>query len=287
VLRAKSFGLTTEFVEQKGDDFQDTFFEAYSKSFKPVNGSYGILHTEKSDRLAHYWNGNYRFVKEHILRLGKKIVAPQDARQTCFIHSIFDKDIKFVASTGVPGSGKTYLALAAALQLVQRGEYDRIILSVPSEHIGGKDRYGYAPGDLDDKMFNFSRGILDNLTQLVPEMTFSDLKSVKSNFDFVDVQPLYLVRGRNLDRAIVILDEAQNIDLYTMRVLATRITDQSKLVVCGDIYQSDVQYRCQIGLKQSIEKFRNIDYPKPVFAHINLNHSQRGEFSELAWRLLQ
>jgi len=288
VLRARSRNLEIDFQEASDEEeLEDTFFETYSTDVDAVNGSFGILHTNRSDRLVYYWNGHISYVKEHVLKPGRRIIAPQDARQTCFIHSIFDKNIRFVAATGIPGSGKTYLALASALQLVQRGEYDKIILTVPSEHIGGKDRYGYAPGDIEDKMYNFSRGILDNFQSIMPDDVRMDLKFLKSNYDFIDVQPLYLVRGRNLDRSIVILDEGQNTDLYTMRVLATRITDQSKLVVCGDIYQSDVRYRCQIGLKQAIERFRSLKCEQPVFAHINLNHSKRGDFSGLAWKLLQ
>ena len=284
-LLAKAMGAEVKLVEPEELSIEDGFFETYSKEIDAPDGSYGILHAE-SDRLVYVWKDTIKYVNNIILKLGHKtVVVPRGARQTCMAHAILDRDIKLVAATGIPGSGKTFIALASALHLAEHGFVNKVILTVPAEHIGRRDRYGYAPGDMEDKMFHFSRGILDNLNTLRPDLHFKDLKDVQRQLDYVEIQPLYLIRGRNIDNAVIILDEAQNVDVDTMRVLLTRAGENTKIVLCGDVEQRDVlDYN---GLVYTIKAFQHTDVSEPLFAHINLIDTKRGRLCETAWNILK
>ena len=174
----------------------------------------------------------------------KKIYA-RSKNQEKFIDAINNNDLVF--GVGPAGTGKTYLAVAAAVQSLIDNQISRIILSRPAVEAG--ERLGFLPGDLKEKIDPYLRPLYDALNDLMPK------KILESNMDngVIEIAPLAFMRGRTLENAFIILDEAQNTTNMQMKMFVTRLGRNSKMVILGDITQIDLPAGSSSGLKEILK----------------------------------
>ena len=174
----------------------------------------------------------------------KKIYA-RSKNQEKFVDAINNNDLVF--GVGPAGTGKTYLAVAAAVQSLINNQISRIILSRPAVEAG--ERLGFLPGDLKEKIDPYLRPLYDALNDLMPK------KILESNMDngVIEIAPLAFMRGRTLENAFIILDEAQNTTSMQMKMFITRLGRNSKMVILGDITQIDLPAGSSSGLKEILK----------------------------------
>ncbi len=174
----------------------------------------------------------------------KKIYA-RSKNQEKFVDAINNNDLIF--GVGPAGTGKTYLAVAAAVQSLINNQISRIILSRPAVEAG--ERLGFLPGDLKEKIDPYLRPLYDALNDLMPK------KILESNMDngVIEIAPLAFMRGRTLENAFIILDEAQNTTNMQMKMFVTRLGRNSKMVILGDITQIDLPAGNLSGLKEILK----------------------------------
>ncbi|MED5484627.1 MAG: PhoH family protein [Pseudomonadota bacterium] len=174
----------------------------------------------------------------------KKIYA-RSKNQEKFVGAINNNDLVF--GVGPAGTGKTYLAVAAAVQSLINNQISRIILSRPAVEAG--ERLGFLPGDLKEKIDPYLRPLYDALNDLMPK------KILESNMDngVIEIAPLAFMRGRTLENAFIILDEAQNTTNMQMKMFVTRLGRNSKMVILGDITQIDLPAGSSSGLKEILK----------------------------------
>ena len=174
----------------------------------------------------------------------KKIYA-RSKNQEKFVDAINNNDLVF--GVGPAGTGKTYLAVAAAVQSLINNQISRRILSRPAVEAG--ERLGFLPGDLKEKIDPYLRPLYDALNDLMPK------KILESNMDngVIEIAPLAFMRGRTLENAFIILDEAQNTTNMQMKMFVTRLGRNSKMVILGDITQIDLPAGSSSGLKEILK----------------------------------
>jgi phosphate starvation-inducible protein PhoH and related proteins len=171
-------------------------------------------------------------LSQAILTRGGKSIRPRTAGQKDYVDAIDDNTIVF--GIGPAGTGKTYLAMAKAVQALQRKEVDRIILTRPAVEAG--ERLGYLPGTLTDKIDPYLRPLFDALGEMMDPEVVVKLLAVGT----IEVAPLAYMRGRTLNNSFIVLDEAQNTTPEQMKMFLTRLGFGSKMVVTGDITQIDL-----------------------------------------------
>ncbi len=181
----------------------------------------------------------------------KKVIAPRTANQKKYTDAIYKNDI--VIGVGPAGTGKTYLAMACAIALFQRKLFDRIILTRPAVEAG--EKLGFLPGDISQKINPYLRPLYDALYEM-----FEFEKALKLiETDVIEVAPIAFMRGRTLNNSFIILDEAQNATNEQMKMMLTRIGAGSKIVVNGDITQTDLPAGKESGLVAASKILRNIE----------------------------
>lgn len=185
-----------------------------------------------------------------------KAVQPKTLGQKEYINLIKNNDITF--GIGPAGTGKTYLAVAMAVKAFKRDEVSRIILTRPAVEAG--ENLGFLPGDLKDKVDPYLRPLYDALFDMLGADKFN--KYLERGL--IEVAPLAFMRGRTLDNAFIILDEAQNTTSNQMKMFITRLGFHSKMVITGDITQVDLPNHTQSGLLESTEILQNIDGIKHI-----------------------
>jgi phosphate starvation-inducible PhoH-like protein len=155
--------------------------------------------------------------------------------------------------SGLPGTGKTYIACAEALKLIKaRPKYKKILLVKSVTQLKGEET-GFLPGDLADKLEPYMISFIDNFEKIIGESLTRKLRDL----GLINIQPLAFVRGRSIDNTIIIVDEAQNISIDNMRTLMTRIGDNSKMVILGDVKQKDIKNKRESSLEIIIDKFKD------------------------------
>lgn len=171
--------------------------------------------------------------------------------QKVLVESCNQNDLVFV--TGPAGSGKTYCAIALAVRALKNKEVKRIILSRPAVEAG--ENLGYLPGDLKEKLDPYLQPLYDALRDMIPA------KKLKEYFEenIIEIAPLAFMRGRTLDNAFVILDEAQNSTLMQLKMFLTRMGRSAKFIVTGDLTQVDLPRRNESGLFYAIDILKNIE----------------------------
>lgn len=247
------------------------------------SNEYLILKNGKQSVLAWY-NGT----EECIQRIEKLMVygiKPRNAEQAFTIHSILNPNIQLVSIQGVAGTGKTLLALAAALE--QRRYYQQIYVTRPVVPLSNKD-IGYLPGDIKSKLNPYMEPLWDNLKFIKSQYKETD-KAFKAIDQMVETEkihitPLTYIRGRSMSNVIFIVDEAQNLTPHEIKTIITRAGENTKIIFTGDIMQIDSPYldSHSNGLTTMIEKLKG---SRP-FAHVTLEKGERSELANLANDLL-
>jgi phosphate starvation-inducible protein PhoH and related proteins len=188
------------------------------------------------------------------LRTQRREVLPRSATQADYITALLKNEL--VIGLGPAGTGKTYLAVAAAATMLVEGKVDRIILSRPAVEAG--ENLGFLPGDMRDKVDPYLRPLYDALYDMLPGPQVT--RSLESGE--IEIAPLAFMRGRTLSNSFVILDESQNATPMQMKMFLTRMGENSRMVITGDPSQVDLPFGAKSGLKDAIEilpKVRGVD----------------------------
>ena len=180
----------------------------------------------------------------------KRPISPRSPTQATYIQAISDDELVF--GLGPAGTGKTYLAVAKAVEFLIRGDVDRIVLSRPAVEAG--ESLGFLPGDLRDKVDPYLRPLYDALHDMLPAQQVA--KRLETGE--IEVAPLAFMRGRTLSNAFVILDEAQNATSVQMKMFLTRLGKNARMVVTGDLSQVDLPRGTRSGLWEALEIVEDI-----------------------------
>jgi PhoH-like ATPase len=308
-LRARSIGLKTEnynskFVENLSDMYTglqvlehvspQVFDALYKKPFEvPMSvlemdttfytNENLILKNGSNSALAVY-DGPRQFVRliQPTVCYG---IKPRNAEQTFALHAMLNPDIPLVTVSGKAGTGKTLLALAAALEKKQ--QYRQIFVARPVVPLSNKD-LGFLPGDVASKLDPYMQPLYDNLTVIQNHFNEQNTqaKQIRELLEEekIVITPISYIRGRSIVRVFFIVDEAQNLTPHEVKTIITRAGEGTKIVFTGDIFQIDHPYLDSQtnGLAYIIEKMKG----QPLYAHVNLEKGERSELAELAAKIL-
>ena len=231
------------------EDFSDLFKEGKHFTDKELREAFAQIAEDRAFSLRDY------FTKTRFNPAGKKQVAPKSVNQRKYIQAIQDNDVVF--GIGVAGTGKTYLAVAMAVQALMQKQVNRIVLARPAVEAG--EKLGFLPGDLQDKVDPYLRPLYDALFDLIDYDRVTKLLEKR----VIEVAPLAFMRGRTLADAFIILDEAQNTTSEQMKMFLTRIGFGSKAVITGDVTQVDLPTGKRSGLIEAeriLSKLEGIEF---------------------------
>jgi len=245
--------------------------------------AYFILRNRQQSVLA-----VYNAAKKKLQRVDKTTaygITPRNAEQIFALHALLNNDVQLVSISGKAGTGKTLLALAAALE--RRKAFRQIFVARPVVPLSNKD-IGFLPGDIQSKLNPYMQPLFDNLGVIQHQYAEVDAKaSTVSKFieeEKLVVEPLTYIRGRSLVKVFFIVDEAQNLTPHEVKTIITRAGEGTKVVFTGDIFQIDHPYldSSSNGMSYLIEKMKG----QPLYAHITLEKGERSKLAELASNLL-
>ncbi len=224
-------------IEQILRDFGDLFADGNTFTDKELRDAFKQIAEDRTYSLRDY------FLKARFNPSGKKQVAPKTANQRKYLDAIAANDLVF--GIGVAGTGKSFLAVAMAVDALMKKQVSRIILTRPAVEAG--ERLGFLPGDLQDKVDPYLRPLYDALFDLVDSEKVTKMLEKR----IIEIAPLAFMRGRTLSDAFIILDEAQNTTSEQMKMFLTRIGFGSKAVVTGDRTQIDLPRGQKSGIKEA------------------------------------
>jgi PhoH-like ATPase len=242
-----------------------------------------IMKNNGSSALAHYNPVNKML--NRVIKQTTYGIDPRNAEQTFAIEALSNPDIQLVSLTGKAGTGKTLLALAAALS--QHKRYKQIFLARPIVPLANRD-LGFLPGDVKEKMDPYMQPLYDNLTVIKHKFSHQSPEFLRINDMMKEeklvITPLAYIRGRSLSSIFFIVDEAQNLTPHEIKTIITRAGEGTKMVFTGDIEQIDSPYldTASNGLSYLSDKMKDQD----IFAHVNLVKGERSFLAELASKLL-
>jgi PhoH-like ATPase len=206
-------------------------------------------------------------------------IHARSKEQKFALHALTDPDIPLVSLSGLAGSGKTFLTLAAAMHGFNEKTYKRIVITRSIEPVGKE--LGFLPGDINEKMAPWLSPIVDNFRQAYGDATYFEIMRQKGD---IDIAPLSFIRGRTFADAFIIVDEAQNTTLHELKTIITRTGKGSKIVLLGDIDQIDTPYidSYSNGLTIAVEKLKT----SHLTCHITLEKGERSDLATLAGQML-
>lgn len=185
------------------------------------------------------------------IRTRRKVVEPRTPTQRAYVRHLFQHELVF--GLGPAGTGKTYLAVAAAVAMFIEGRVDKIILSRPAVEAG--ERLGFLPGDMKEKVDPYMQPLYDALNDFFPPKQVQKMIEEKQ----IEIAPLAFMRGRTLANAYVVLDEAQNATTMQMKMFLTRLGEGSRMAVTGDVTQIDLPRGVMSGLVEAERVLRGVD----------------------------
>jgi len=308
-MKARAIGLmsedyTTDHVRDLGKLFSGCRHAADDVSSELIEKLYGAGEIAKKeyDDSGTLFDNEYLILKngrQSVLAVYKKDldilrripknsvygITPRNAEQSFAVHALIDPTVPLVTITGKAGTGKTLLALAAALE--SRKKYHQIVLTRPVVPLSNKD-IGYLPGDINSKIRPYMQPLYDNLGVIRGQ--FSQKSEMYQNLqrmlddEKLMIEPLAYIRGRSLVKKYMIVDEAQNLTPLEVKTIITRAGEGTKIVFTGDVEQIDHPYldSNSNGLSTLIDKMQG----QKLYAHIELRKGERSELAELASNLL-
>ena len=239
---------------------------------------------EKKSALAKFENHHTPLKKVIHKNIHDWNIEARNKEQAFAIDMLLNPKIKIVSLVGRAGSGKTLMAIAAGLQQTigmraDENHYDRLIVSRPVQPLG-KD-IGFLPGTMEEKMLPWLMPIQDNLKFLMGDRTSLEMYMDKGK---IEVEALTYIRGRSIANAYIVIDEAQNLTKHEVKTIITRIGENSKIILTGDIEQIDNVYvnETSNGLAHAIEKFKEY----PIAGHVSFKKGERSELATLASKIL-
>lgn len=242
-----------------------------------------VLKSNRATALARY--NPFDGVVQRVNKTRAFGIEPRNAEQAFALNLLLDNRVKLMALTGRAGTGKTLLALAAALQ--QHDDFKQILLARPIVAMSNRD-LGALPGDAQEKVAPYMQPLFDNLNVIKSIFSYQGkeiriLEEMQKNNQLV-IEALAFIRGRSLSDTYFIVDEAQNLTPHEIKTIITRAGENTKIVFTGDVYQIDSPYldMQSNGLVYMIDRMKGQD----LFAHVNLVKGERSELSEIASQLL-
>jgi len=282
--------LVDDFMVEEFYDKQDVWLyeeDAAEQGIVLYPNQYVMLvsvENEKKTAIARFinWNAPVKplFRRDDTFSWG---VSPRNKEQKCGMDMLMNDDIPFVSLIGRAGSGKTLMAMAAGLEQVlglEKGRYNRIIVSRPVQPLG-KD-IGFLPGTMEEKMAPWMKPIFDNMQFIMgSDRTMLDLYLDKG---VIEIDAITYIRGRSISDAYLIIDEAQNLTAHEVKTILTRVGENTKIVLTGDIEQIDNVYTNETsnGLTFAIEKFKE----STLSGHITFKKGERSKLATEASKLL-
>lgn len=245
-----------------------------NENFILRNGSKSVLARYRSEELSY----------SRVLTNRAYGIKPRNAEQSFALTALTDDNVKLVTLVGKAGSGKTLLALAAALEC--RANYRQILLARPIVPLSNRD-IGYLPGDVSAKLDPYMQPLFDNLTVIRHQLGDSeDARRIPEMLESqkLEISPLAYIRGRSLQRIFFIVDEAQNLTPHEIKTIITRAGEGTKIVFTGDIHQIDHPYLD--SLSNGLSYLINRMVGQSLYAHVTLEKGERSELAELASDLL-
>jgi PhoH-like ATPase len=236
---------------------------------------------EKKTALAKFKNYNHPLSKVREYKDGIWGVKAKNKEQQFALDLLMDQDVKIVSLVGKAGCGKTLIALAAGLQqILDGGVYKKLIVSRPVQPMG-RD-IGFLPGTLEEKMLPWIAPIQDNLEFLMGDEK-ENLKLMQEQ-GTIEVEALTFIRGRSIAKAFIIIDEAQNLSMHELKTIITRVGEDTKIILTGDIEQIDSAFldATNNGLTYAVEKFK----PYELAGHVSLQKGERSAVATLAATVL-
>ncbi len=275
--------LEKDIINKLYENQEGVPLEEIENNMEPHPNQYFILKNGSSSALAHY-NPITQNI-ERVVKTNVYGIEPRNAEQAFAIDALLRPEISLVSLTGKAGTGKTLLALAAALH--QRRDFQQIFLARPIVALSNKEM-GYLPGDAKEKISPYMQPLFDNLNVIKHQF-----KPQSPDFNKIDdllqsekllIEPLAYIRGRSLSKVFFIIDEAQNLTPHEIKTIITRAGEGTKIVFTGDIGQIDSPYldARSNGLTYLTTKMKG----QNIFAHVNLVKGERSFLAELASDLL-
>ncbi len=308
-MKAKSVGLTAEdyesdklgsfdelytgkrTIEGVSTDLIQPFFEGQGRVAasevdiieSPIANENFIFRNGSRSALLSY--NAAELVYQRIHKVSAYGIQPRNAEQTFALAALLDDKIKLVTLTGKAGTGKTLLALAAALETQNR--FQQILLARPIVPLSNRD-LGFLPGDIQAKLDPYMQPLYDNLNVIRHQFRETDLQAVKIRQlleeEKLMITPLSYIRGRSLQRMYFIVDEAQNLTPHEVKTIITRAAEGTKIVLTGDLQQIDQPYLD--ALSNGLSHLINRMVGQPIYAHITLEKGERSALADLASELL-
>lgn len=250
---------------------------------RPIPNENFVLRNGSKSVLAYY-----RATDQSFVRVEKNTIygiTPRNSEQSFAMRALLNEDIRLVTLAGRAGTGKTLLALAAALEMRQK--YRQILLARPVVPLGNRD-LGFLPGDIKEKLDPYMQPLYDNLTVIKHQFNDHDPHAQRitemRESEKLMITPLAYIRGRSLQKIFFIIDEAQNLTPHEVKTIITRAGEGTKIVLTGDIRQIDQPYLDALsnGLSYLIHRMVG----QPIFAHITLEKGERSQLADLASELL-
>ncbi len=276
-------GFSEQIIQRLYEDPLGVNIDEVKLPQPPIAHQYSILKNTKLSVLAHYDPFTHNL--QRVEKRKAYGIEPRNAEQTFAFDGLFRDTVQLMALTGRAGTGKTLLALAAALH--QRKQYNQILVARPVVPLSNRD-LGYLPGDISEKIAPYMQPLFDNLGVIkykfkTESAEYKTIEDMLKNETLV-ITPLAYIRGRSLSNVYFIIDEAQNLTPHEVKTIITRAGEGTKMVFTGDIEQIDSPYldSKSNGLTYLTDKMKGQD----LFAHVNLIKGERSYLAELASSIL-
>jgi PhoH-like ATPase len=276
-------GVNHDLINKLYEQPEGVISEEFGLEPELTGHQFFIMKNNGASALAHYSPASKKLTR--VIKQTTYGIDPRNAEQTFALEALTNPDIQLVSLTGKAGTGKTLLALAAALH--QHKRYKQIFLARPIVPLANRDM-GFLPGDIKDKMDPYMQPLYDNLTVIKHKFSTQSPEYLRINDMMKEeklvITPLAYIRGRSLSSIFFIVDEAQNLTPHEIKTIITRAGEGTKMIFTGDIEQIDSPYldTGSNGLSYLSDKMKDQD----IFAHVNLIKGERSYLAELASKLL-